>query len=243
MANPIFLCSVQFYILHFLLHRIAVWFTPHTSHTWRSTMRWDMIFWIPDMRPLDWRTYRQCSFSLLLLLRCFWNAITSKNVNTSWHLVYISLFIITLMSMCLILKLQRPIATGFIILLKTCGFSRALFFNSHLSAWPGVTVWWNAETLVFTTPLWTANWHNETVGQLWMWSTWWQIPPLEWRVRGSCGEIVFHSWSLLQLVWGKFFFTSIYLFFFHISCYPFMLPSLPFSCLCLSICSSCSSLP
>lgn len=39
-----------------------------------------------------------------------------------------------------------------------------------------------------------------------MWSTWWQTLPLEWIASGSCGEIVFHSWSLLQLVWGKLIF-------------------------------------
>lgn len=45
--------SVQVYTLCFLLHRTTEWFTPHTSPTWRSTMRWDMTFWIPDMKHLD----------------------------------------------------------------------------------------------------------------------------------------------------------------------------------------------
>lgn len=54
--------QIQFYILYVLLHRTAVWFIPHTSPTWRSTTRWDMTFWIPDMKHLDWKTYRQCSF-------------------------------------------------------------------------------------------------------------------------------------------------------------------------------------
>lgn len=45
----------------FLLRTVAC-FTQHISPTWKSTMRWDMTFWIPDMKPLDWKTYRQYHF-------------------------------------------------------------------------------------------------------------------------------------------------------------------------------------
>lgn len=46
-----------------VLHRTAAWFIPHISLIWRSTMRWDTTFWTPDMKHLDWKTYRQCPFS------------------------------------------------------------------------------------------------------------------------------------------------------------------------------------
>lgn len=54
--------------------------------------------------------------------------------------------------------------------------SYGVYFNFNLatSAWLTVIVWWNMETLVFSSPLWTASWHNEAVGPQWMWSTWWQ---------------------------------------------------------------------
>lgn len=59
-----YFCTQSYCIYHvFLFHRTAVWFIPHTSPTLRSTMRWDMTFWIPDKRPLDWKNFRQCSFN------------------------------------------------------------------------------------------------------------------------------------------------------------------------------------
>lgn len=57
----VFMHPVRFYTPYFLLYRKAVWFIPHTSPTWRSTTRWDMTFWIPGMKHLDWKIYRQCS--------------------------------------------------------------------------------------------------------------------------------------------------------------------------------------
>lgn len=51
--SPGFLSSVCI-----LLNRTAAWFIQHTSLTWRYTTRWDMTFWIPNIKHLDWRTCR-----------------------------------------------------------------------------------------------------------------------------------------------------------------------------------------
>lgn len=72
----IFMHPVQLYLPYFLSHRTAVWFIPHTSPTLRSTMRWDTTFWIPEMKPLDWRTYRQFSFYYYNL--CYTNGCSWK---------------------------------------------------------------------------------------------------------------------------------------------------------------------
>lgn len=51
--------------------------------------------------------------------------------------------------------------------------------------------------LVLTTSLKTANWHNETVGQQWMRSTWWQILPLESKGLGLPGMT--SSWYIILM--------------------------------------------
>lgn len=50
-SDGLYYYPVSIYII--LLHRRAVWCTPCTSPTWRFTTRWDMTFWIPDVRRRD----------------------------------------------------------------------------------------------------------------------------------------------------------------------------------------------
>lgn len=50
------LCSIVYMCL---LHRTGMCISPHTSPILRSTMRWDLIFWIPGMKHADWRSYSQ----------------------------------------------------------------------------------------------------------------------------------------------------------------------------------------
>lgn len=65
------------------------------------------------------------------------------NKNKYSHILFIAFEAIDLF----FLDLKRPIMLGS-ILSDTCGFRRALCLNSHLSAGPGVNVWWNLETPV-----------------------------------------------------------------------------------------------